>query len=82
MGKQCELLGVARSTVDCEAVAESAEDNRIKRLLDGIHLIDPCLGSRRPVTVLERDHGVSINRRRLQRLRSLCCQLQQNRIQG
>ena len=67
--KQCELLGVARSSVDYQPVAESAEDRRIKRLLDKIYLQDPCLGSRRLVTVLERDHGVKINRKHLQRLR-------------
>ena len=69
MRKQCELLGVARSSVDYQPVAESAEDRRIKRLLDGIYLIDPCLGSRRLVTVLERDHGLKVNRKHLQRLR-------------
>ena len=67
--KQCELLGVARSSVDYQPVAECAEDLRIKRLLDEIYLIDPCLGSRRLVTILERDHGVKINRKHLQRLR-------------
>lgn len=69
MRKQCELLGVARSTADYQAAAEDPEDMRIKRLLDEIYLIDPCLGSRRLVTVLERDHGVKVNRKRLDRLR-------------
>ena len=69
MRKQCELLGVARSSVDYEPVAESAEDLQVKRLLDEIYLKDPCLGSRRLVTVLERDHEVKINRKHLQRLR-------------
>jgi putative transposase len=69
MRKQCELLGVARSSVNYQPVAQSAEDLRIKRLLDEIYLIDPCLGSRRLVTILERDHGLSINRKHLQRLR-------------
>ena len=69
MRKQCELLGVARSTVDYQAVPEDPEDIRIKRLLDEIYMIDPCLGSRRLVTVLERDHGVKVNRKRLQRMR-------------
>ena len=69
MRRQCELLGVARSTVDYVPVAEDPEDIRIKRLLDGIYMKDPCLGSRRLVTILERDHGVKINRKRLQRLR-------------
>ena len=69
MRKQCELLGVARSTVSYKPVAEDPEDLHVKRLLDEIYLIDPCLGSRRLVTVLERDHGVNTNRKRLQRLR-------------
>lgn len=69
MRKQCLLLGVARSTADYQAAAEDPEDIRIKRLLDEIYLIDPCLGSRRLATVLERDHGVKINRKRLDRLR-------------
>jgi putative transposase len=69
MRKQCELLGVARSTVSYQAVSEDPEDIRIKRLLDEIYMIDPCLGSRKLVTVLKRDHGVDINRKRVQRLR-------------
>ena len=67
--RQCELLGVARSSVDYEPVAEREEDLRCKRLLDELHLIDPCLGSRRLVTVLGRDHGLTLNRKRVQRLR-------------
>jgi len=67
--RQCELLGVARSTVDYVPVAENPEDIRIKRLLDVIFMKDPCLGVRRLVTVLERDHGIRVNRKRLQRLR-------------
>ena len=69
MRKQSELLGLARSSVDYQAVAEDPEDVRIKRLLDEIYLIDPCMGSRRLVTLLERDHGIQINRKRVQRLR-------------
>ena len=66
---QCKLLGVARSSLTYAAVAESPEDLRIKRLLDEIYLIDPCLGSRRLVTVLDRDYDIQVNRKRLQRLR-------------
>lgn len=69
MRRQCQLLGVSRSSVDYQALAEDPEDVRIKRLLDGIYLVDPCLGSRRLRTVLERDHGLKVNRKRLQRLR-------------
>jgi putative transposase len=50
-------------------VAEDPEDLRIKRLLDVIYMKDPCLDVRRLVTVLERDHGIRVNRKRLQRLR-------------
>ena len=42
---------------------------RIKRLLDEIYMVDPCLGSRKLVTLLKRDHGVEVNRKRVQRLR-------------
>lgn len=69
MRRQCELLAVARSTAGYQPVAENPEDLRIKRLLDETYLIDPCLGSRRLVTVLEREHGVKVNRKRLDRLR-------------
>lgn len=37
--------------------------------MDEIYLRDPCLGTRRLVTLLERDHGEVVNRKRLQRLR-------------
>ena len=69
MRKQCELLGVARSTVAYQAVPESQENLDIKCLLDRIYMVDPCLGSRRLVTVFRRDHQVIVNRKRLQRLR-------------
>lgn len=67
--KQCKLLGVARSSVDYQRVEESPEDLEFKRILDEIYLADPCLGSRRLVTVLERDYGRKVNRKRLRRLR-------------
>ena len=37
MRKQCELLGVARSTVNYKAVPDDPQDIRIKRLLDEIY---------------------------------------------
>ena len=69
MTKQCEILGIARSSLSYEPVPESGEDLRIKRLLDELYLIDPCLGTRRLVTVLARDHNIVISRKKLQRLR-------------
>ena len=69
MRKQCKLLAVARSSVDYQPVGESQEDLEFKRILDEIYLADPCLGSRRLVTVLERDYDRKVNRKRLCRLR-------------
>ena len=69
MRQQCKLVSIARSSVDYEPVAESEEDLRIKRLLDEIYLIDPCRGSRSLVTILKRDYGLVVNRKRVQRLR-------------
>ncbi len=69
MRKQCKLLNIARSSVDYQRVGESEVDREIKRLLDEIYLVDPCLGSRRLVTILGRDYGRTVNRKRLRRLR-------------
>lgn len=66
---QCELLEVPRSSLDYRAVGESEEDRELMRLMDKIYLIDPCIGTRRLVKVLERDHGRKVNRKRLRRLR-------------
>jgi len=65
----CELLGVSRSSLDYRPVPLSAEDLRLMRLMDEIYLVDPCVGTRRQVRLLGRDHGVVVNRKRLQRLR-------------
>jgi len=69
MRKQCELLSVSRSSVTYKAVAPSLEDLKIRRLLDEYYLIDPCLGARRLKTLLKREHGLILNRKRIQRLR-------------
>ena len=69
MRTQCQLLGVARSSLDYVPVEETVLNARIKRLLDELYLREPSLGSRKLVTVLERDHGIEVNRKRLQRLR-------------
>ena len=69
MRTQCHLLEVARSTVDYVPQPESALNLRLKRLLDELYIIDPCLGTRRLTTILKREHGIKVNRKRLQRLR-------------
>lgn len=48
---------------------EALEDLRLKRIMDELYLIDPCLGTRCLVTVLARDYQIVANRKRLQRLR-------------
>jgi putative transposase len=67
--EQCKILSVTRSTLNYRPVEESKEDMRITRIMDEIYLEDPCVGSRRLVTLLERDHGIRANRKRLMRLR-------------
>ena len=67
--EQCKILGVARSALNYKPVEESEEDARIMRILDEIYTMDPSVGSRRLPTVLERDHGIKANRKRIQRLR-------------
>jgi hypothetical protein len=60
---------LACSIADYKPAAEDPDEFRIKRLLDETNLIDLCLGCRRSVTVPERDHGMKVNRKRLDRLR-------------
>ena len=61
---------MARSALAYKPVPEPKEDQKLKRLLDEIYLRDPCLGTRRLVTLLERDYGLKVNRKRLRRLRA------------
>lgn len=70
MRTQCKILSVSRSSLAYKPVEQSAEDTQLKRILDELYLRDPCLGSRRLVTVLERDHGLVVNRKCIQRLRN------------
>ena len=69
MRRQCELLGVARSSVSYVMAGVKQQDIDIKRLIDEYYMIDPCLGSRRLKTILMRENGLLVNRKRLQRLR-------------
>ena len=61
---------MARSALAYKPVPERKEDQQLKRLLDEIYLRDPCLGTRRLVSLLERDYGLKVNRKRLRRLRT------------
>ena len=52
---QCELLGLARSTVYYRPVAPSAVDEVLKRRLDELYTAHPFYGSRRMTAVLRRE---------------------------
>jgi putative transposase len=65
--RQCELLGLNRSSYYYEPVPESAEDLRLMRLIDEHYLKRPHEGSRR-MTLWLRAEGHAINRKRVQRL--------------
>jgi putative transposase len=69
MRTQCKILGIARSSLNYTPVEESAEDISLKRIMDELYMRDPCLGSRRLVSVLARDHQRIVNRKHIQRLR-------------
>jgi len=67
--QQCELLGIARSGLYREKAIEKEEDYAIRKAMDELYLLDPCMGTRKLVTLLARDYGVEICRKRIRRLR-------------
>jgi putative transposase len=68
--RQCELLGLPRSTWYYEARPESAKNLRLMRQIDEEYTAHPFLGSRRMTAVLQRQ-GQAVNRKRVQRLMRL-----------
>jgi putative transposase len=60
--RQCELLGLPRSSYYYQPRPESAENRRLLRKLDELYLDCPFFGSRRMAVTLE------VNRKRIQRL--------------
>jgi putative transposase len=65
--RQCQLLGLSRSTYYLGPATASAEDLRLMRLIDQQFLKTPFYGSRRMQISLERA-GETVNRKRVQRL--------------
>lgn len=65
--RQCELLGLNRSTWYYEPVPESAENLALMRRIDEQYLRTPYFGSRR-MAVWFRAQGEEVNRKRVQRL--------------
>jgi putative transposase len=65
--RQCELLGLSRSSLYYAAASESAENLRLMRLLDEEYTAHPFYGSRRLTKWLTKQ-GEEVNRKRVQRL--------------
>jgi putative transposase len=68
--RQCDLLGLSRSSLYYEPASETAENLRLMRLLDQEYTAHPFLGSRRLTTWLN-EQGEEVNRKRVQRLMRL-----------
>ena len=67
MRRQCDLLGVNRSSLYYEAVGESEENRRVMRLMDEEYTRHPFFGSRRMKLWLS-EQGHEVNRKRVRRL--------------
>jgi putative transposase len=68
--RQCEFLGLNRSSYYLGPAVESEENLRVMRLIDQQFLKTPFFGSRRMMVSLERA-GEAVNRKRVQRLMAL-----------
>ena len=68
--RQCDLVGLARSSYYYQPTPTKAEDLQLMRLLDEQYLRTPFYGSRR-MTVWLQQQGYRVNRKRVQRLMHL-----------
>lgn len=68
--RQCDLLGLPRSTLYYVPETESAENLQWMRLIDEQYLATPFYGSRKMVSEFKR-RGLVVNRKRVQRLMGL-----------
>lgn len=66
--RQCELLGLNRSSYYYDAASASDEDLHMMRLIDEQYLRTPFFGSRLMASILTRQLQQSVNRKRVQRL--------------
>jgi putative transposase len=65
--RQCELLGLSRSSLYYEPAGETPENLRMMRMIDEQYTARPFYGSRRMTRWLI-EHGEEVNRKRVQRL--------------
>ena len=68
--RQCELLGLNRSTLYYQGIGESEENLQLMRRIDEQYMRRPILGSRRMRDWLETQE-IFVNRKRIQRLMQL-----------
>jgi putative transposase len=65
--RQCDLLGLPRSTAYYAPVPETADNLRLMREIDEVYLENPAYGSR-SITAVLANAGWAVNRKRVQRL--------------
>lgn len=70
IGRQCELVGLSRSSWYYEVATESAANLRLMRLIDAEYTCRPFKGSRQMTRWLRR-RGEAVNRKRVRRLMRL-----------
>jgi putative transposase len=70
ISRQCELLGLARSSFYYEPATESAENLVLMNLIDKQYTAHPFYGSRKMTAWLQ-GQGYNVNRKRVQRLMGL-----------
>ena len=70
IARQCELLGLSRSSFYYEPAEETAENLMLMKLIDQQYTAQPFYGSRK-MTVWLQGQGHQVNRKRVQRLMRL-----------
>lgn len=65
--KQSELLGINRTSIYYKPVLACDEEYSTKRIIDEVYTSHPEYGYRRMTVILNRDHGIIINRKRTRR---------------
>lgn len=68
LGRQCDLLGIARSTYYHTPAGESSENLALMRALDEIYTEHPYYGRRRMTVAANRDYGFNACEKRVGRL--------------
>ena len=68
--RQCEILGISRSSLNYKPVERNPQDIEIMEIMKQLYLKEPTFGSRRIIAVLKTKFGITVNRKRIQRLRN------------